>query len=809
MKIKLRNFRCWKDKEIETIDEGLVLITGPSGRGKTSLLNAIFFALYGIGTKVTHFGCSSCSVELEFGPFLIKRSRRPNRLVLEIGKDGLYEDATAQNIINEKFGKAFDITSYVQQDTYRSFVLLSPLEKLAFLEKILFQNVDIKEIKSKTKDLLKHRTDDFSRKRGKLEMAEGLLEDAKKPEEVSFPLKGRNRELAMKNERIRHKNCATRIKKLEQDLISLQQELMDRKVLESFTVSKSEGLVRLEDRLALEKKEFEECGYRGDDALRMLEKGLEKMVCGRELRTLKDQYQKQIQDYEDIISQESEVRNSRIGEIREQLWHEMDKDECKGFVRDHKQYLQDIIRVEKLREGYERKECKDDERDFEKIKEEIEKTKRDLESLTTTYSCPNCETILKLDEGELVGIDSPVSNSSEELEEKLRGLEKRKENLEYRMRIEKEIEDITNFYEDFYDVPKREIEEDLTHWEGYLERNLELEKEMTRLKDQGMSQSARILKRNLDKQEQQIRRLEERGSKSLDETLQNLSLDDEDNDKTEEDIRKELNTQREKRIIFRRLESSMAELENNIEVWRFQLVEALQNHLTKYPELRYSLDIEKIVRETQERIAKETEDMEKHRRNLVLVEEHRKYVSDLKAYQEKQNRVSRYERECRVAKEKMAAADLMKTKINEAEAIAISNMIRSINTHASMYLDLFFEEPISVTLLPFKRNQKKQEKPQINIRVDYKGMETEISPLSGGEKDRIILAYALAFSEMNNSPFLLLDECIKSLDSSLAAKVVTAIKHNYVGALSNQSGKLVILIAHQIVRGLFNEVIDV
>ena len=99
--------------------------------------------------------------------------------------------------------------------------------------------------------------------------------------------------------------------------------------------------------------------------------------------------------------------------------------------------------------------------------------------------------------------------------------------------------------------------------------------------------------------------------------------------------------------------------------------------------------------------------------------------------------------------------------------MAITNIIDTINTHARGYLDCFFvDNPISVQLVPFKET-KKITKPCINMIIEYKGMECDLTMLSGGELSRVVLAYTLALSEMFNTPLLLLDECTSSLDQDL------------------------------------------
>jgi ABC-type multidrug transport system fused ATPase/permease subunit len=79
-------------------------------------------------------------------------------------------------------------------------------------------------------------------------------------------------------------------------------------------------------------------------------------------------------------------------------------------------------------------------------------------------------------------------------------------------------------------------------------------------------------------------------------------------------------------------------------------------------------------------------------------------------------------------------------------------------------------------------------------------MESDINMLSGGELSRVILAYTMALAEMFNTPLLLLDECTSSLDQELTETVFTAIRENF-------NGKLTLLIAHQVVTGVFDKII--
>jgi ABC-type transport system involved in cytochrome bd biosynthesis fused ATPase/permease subunit len=72
--------------------------------------------------------------------------------------------------------------------------------------------------------------------------------------------------------------------------------------------------------------------------------------------------------------------------------------------------------------------------------------------------------------------------------------------------------------------------------------------------------------------------------------------------------------------------------------------------------------------------------------------------------------------------------------------------------------------------------------------------------LSGGELSRVILAYTMALAEMFNTPLLLLDECTASLDQDLSETVFNSIRENF-------NGKIILLIAHQVVTGTFDKII--
>ena len=188
---------------------------------------------------------------------------------------------------------------------------------------------------------------------------------------------------------------------------------------------------------------------------------------------------------------------------------------------------------------------------------------------------------------------------------------------------------------------------------------------------------------------------------------------------------------------------------------------------------------------------------------MKLIEEFQRYKKERENYKNWKTKVSDLEKQEQIARNKYASATEIRETILQSESIAVGKIIDNINTHAALFLDSFFpDHPIMVQLQPFKQTKKNTtSKPQINIEIEYKGMECDISSLSGGELSRVILAYTLALAEIFNTPILLLDECTSSLDQELTGVVFDSIRSNF-------PDKSVFIIAHQVITGTFDKVIS-
>lgn len=808
MRITLKNFRCYIDETFDFGEGGIVLLSGPSGQGKSSILCGIYFALYGSGSKVTACGKTSCSVELEFDGMRILRTKRPNRVVV----DSVYEDDVAQEIINKKFGDAFDVTGYVSQNAINSFILMSPIDKLSFLEKFAFKDVDIINIKSRSKSHINKCNDELLSVVSQLDMANNFLREITKPKEIKFPLKckdnAESRDKAEKNEQIRMSNCSVLIRRSEKTKDLLGKELNDLKVLEATLnsrkeiceeINKSLQVMENEDKYELDQEDFKD-----------YEKRLNNLLVKRDLYVLKAQRDTALTSDIEMRRLEIDGWNKELKVINEELWKEYTKEELKTTICDLNTCVLDLEKIESLTKEINR--CKVDPEKHEKNKQELQCKIEQLEKLQSLhdkikiqseiYSCPSCMAKLRIHNAKLL-VTSSCNTNIENIENINEEIKTLKSNIcklqhiipdeEYKLgqllKNNSDIERISSTYDDIRTLDS--IREDIEYLRDYQSTQIGLEKKKKKiesnLENENFSSSYVAFHSDLEKLQEKVHKLEEIFNDNIcDEKL------------TEEELHQTIFKYKQNKEKFDELRKRKQKLIETKTRSISIMDESKKVYIDKYTDIKSQQDLEENIKIEDEKLIEYEDNRKKYTENIKKIQEYKKYQIELKKYQEWELKVKELEKKEKYTRNEYSASMLLKEKILEAESIALLNIIETINTHARLYLDLFFpDNPISVQLKPFKEN-KKSIKPQINIDIEYKGIEADLSMLSGGELARVILAYTLALAEMFNNPLLLLDECTASLDQDVTSTVFEVIKENF-------HGKMVIIIAHQIVQGTFDK----
>lgn len=820
MKLRLINFLCYNDSTFDLGESGMTLISGVSGIGKSSIMKGILFALFGDGTKVQLHGKPSCSVELEFDDIKIIRTKRPNRLIL----NEVYEDEAAQEIINKKFGDTFKTSGYIQQNNLSSFILLSPTDKLEFLETFAFKNLDLGKIKARCKAYIQKMNDELTGTIGELNMATQFLKDMELPKKIEFPIKCSKTqyEKVEKNEIIKHKNILTMIKRKNVEKIDKQTALNDLKILEATVNSKKEQIESIESKLLIIKDKSESIFYYGDKNLEKLKNDLITLISQRELNIMEKQHECDSLKLQKMREQELRDFHEELVKINDILWKKYKKDEIEHQKKESKSIIADLEKAYRLYKEIEENYVNEKDLDINKQKlknyiEELDQKQdlyRKLLLQKEVYKCPSCLVSLRLIEDKLslseLELNDNMNNCNIEKicieievfkrdivklqknildkESKLILLEKSKNSIQEILSSYEEIPSVEDLVDEIQDM-----KDELDNIIGYQNMQVAYEKRKTIIED---SINNEILSKSYLSFKISVEKL----YKKID--IYKSKITGEFIEREEEDLRMEISKEKVSKDNLNRIKEEEENLKKEREKCICILEKVESEYLFKYQNKYERNEIEQIINNYNNEIEELELKKIEHINNLQKIEEWKKYQEYIKKYENWKDKVKELDEKEKEDRKKYSAAMTLKDNILQAESISICNIIDSINIHARQYLDDFFQDnPICVTLQAFKQNKKKVEKPCINMEILYKDMEADINMLSGGELTRVILAYTLSLNEIFNTPILLLDESTASLDQDLTNSVFESIRENF-------TGKLVIVVGHQIVGGSFDKVLN-
>ena len=179
MEIGFLNFKCYED-DILRLNNGVTLIEGESGKGKSTIFEAVYYALYNAVKKPCTYNHNTCGVELRTENLLIRRYTGPCKLEVTVANDPtIYIGDVAQDIINHRYGTATEFlsTSYLKQND-RCVLLSAPDKvKLELLRSISLGDNNIKELHKKLDDYKQQISRESDRIDGCLQMIQCLITD--------------------------------------------------------------------------------------------------------------------------------------------------------------------------------------------------------------------------------------------------------------------------------------------------------------------------------------------------------------------------------------------------------------------------------------------------------------------------------------------------------------------------------------------------------------------------------------------------------------------------------------------------------
>jgi len=735
MIITLKNFKCWENATFTASDSGLTLVAGNSGGGKSSIIQAVYFALYGKGTKVMRIGTSSCRVELEVAGMRIVRTKRPNRLVV----NNEYEDAVAQSIINTKFGRNFDVVSYIAQDSFNSVVHMSPSARLDFLEKFAFENVDIDHVKSNLKLMLREVEDDRLKCLASVEFAKKSLDEMRVPSPVKQPSEPVTDTATI----VRKLDSARRLRgKITAALEELNNNLQK-------IISNKQVICETKADLAQLTLDLESLGHVEDisDTERLM-RAAEAYEKHMSLVTKRDTLESQ---YATMRDGEVAAWEAARKQLESTLWTGMSRDECLSEIRrlsditaENQKHIEVQTQMAKLEKFY--------------------KEYREIRVFTGVHAtCPECASNLSIIEGtELIPLHDHDDTKT--------------------VRASK----IRAKHDKYVDLSKKKYaftpDVDATPIQKYFDENNYNEQKLREISEFTESPTLRALGKKV--------RAASRAVPTTAPCNPGISATE-----IRDKLAAHLTTRDTHARLVDRVRAKTAILAN------------LENESTDTVLLKSMIGDK---RKHADRIGVLVETLES---SLSAAAEtnaawtaYDTYTAQCAAYETARNRVITDASRLVEAEREVCDTLELKEIVARAESICLETIINTINIHAQHFLDCFFPtNPMTVTLTSHKKvttGKSVRYKPQIDLVVQYKGTDTDVASLSGGERARVSLAFTLALSEIYHSPILMLDESISSLDHDATADVLDAIKES-------SQDRAVLIVSHQANTGMFDAVINI
>ena len=828
MKLTLKNFKCYHYQSFEFDDDTLTLISGPSGQGKTTILQAIQFALYGSTSQkylISH-NKTTCEVVLEYKDFKIKRTKRPNILYVN-WNNCVYEDKEAQVLLNKYFGV---INSCV------FFLDLSHFEKMDFLEKIVNADCNVKDLKLKIKNKVAELNKQLAVIDGQLSTATSMAGLIEKPEHMEEPVwvgksheVGKDELLIKKTELLRLLDVMTAKQKkwneltsqksvieseisllrsgiesaagVEQQVLNLESKLKQMTKQSLLFQKEREKFLIVKDALT----ELEKYKSITDETSAIISSQLEQLnesIKAQELKSQRVEYQQLLKQERDDWEQKVDKYQKLCAQASGALCVPLDEPD---------KYLSGL-KMQKLE--YERAVEFASKHDLGRCNDEIAALKR---SFLKRYRCLVCQTTLtiNLDTFEQVESDgrdeSPDSrdnpmqvevNRLVQIKDKLKKLEKTKDRL----------------VQDNCVIGARNLETIVTEIKNvssYIEASAQLDQ----LKNFKPSKYLLKMEKNLGGAEELLEGLDRDLDLDLDLELEKLlSLKKEHNKLTIKhgNVLQQLKI---KKSILNKIETfknaydevasaclldeiaSVSELlrQRQMDLEKFKTKQRLEKQLYKFNEQIKEITPSRGWEITISDLNDQLGQIEEYLNWWASFEKYAEFQARLTKYDTIQQELTALANEKKKLEHQYIKILLFKQKVVESEHESLQFMIDIINTHLSLFLQDFFSEstgdPIQIVL-----ELLHEKRPQIDTIINYKGNRVDYKSLSTGEYARVKLAFDLTFKEILGEQIVMLDECTANLDQDLSTKIFNKIKTTF-------PTKTILVVAHQVVMGTFDNVL--
>lgn len=844
MKLVLENFICFNKYLFETPnDDGLILIKGDSGAGKTTILKAILYALWGklpTQGKVNTFGAKRAYVRFEYSNLIIERWTGPKQLQLTVKKDGnaenfVLKDVEAQNHIKEVIGfgeEIFEYSSWVPQKSSSSILTETPAKQLEIIRTISIGacSYTLIAMKQHIKQTITSLSRDLERKRGKIELQSDELEKLHHvevpeitKEQLQLEIKSLGRlkercstlEYSMLNfkEKIGvMRERAIRTSKLKSQISSLKIDTRDiseilRKIYQKMWEDSKMIVVKAKTEKA--KKDIEY--YSHIKWINEINNNFENITIELEscdeIASSADIKQNIGQTQSKRSHIETELKNEKNKHYAIQLWN--------NFIQRAKKYINPKWKLpSKIRTKLVNFDVKN--------KEEIKNYSRILEQDRNSdyLKCPECGKDLKLTKKGMLQKAKPLTDKEKSSNEKKICIYSEHialvdELLSHQVWL---IKDLDEIIVSPVDTTLEEIEDCINKLQSKKERleaklqNLILEQARHKDTKQKIDKLRIELDRLVNERKREVY-MKWEGWKT---TFDSLKDAIEFKDKQEKRVSLQYTLQKEydmknslhinKRSIITESKKELEELGKGVTLKTTDSDSDTDTSSDSIINVDASTDLQSLdyCEKRYKEIATDNKSTrtryEKLRIRFDKISD--KYV-EFDLYVNISTRlketVERGSNEIKELEKDIREWEILKEYVKSSENDAIEATLMLFNRCISEFLSLMFTEDNMIPTVCIELGEKK-----IKTKYWYQDNEySNIREFSGGEMDRLLLASILTWNSIFESKFLLLDESLSSLDATNNTNILIALRDTFQRL---NIRKLILVSSHEALTGVFNHI---
>ncbi len=806
MHIKIVGFKCHIDTHYDFNSGEMILLKGRSGVGKSTILQAIYWALYGSmrGVYNNTGKIKSCSVTLQINDLIIYRQKNPELLRVTIkGVD--YEDIIGQQIIDQAFGSKdlWKSCAYIEQKGRCALLSGSAAERLTLLNQLSFNVDNPKDYISKIDSKLKEINKEFIETQASFNAELSIFTKQMSERSVAVVLSQSDLD-SLNND----------INNMETTMTELYQKVLDHERYSGSYTTISNQLNGYRSQLnslvvpeLITEDEYSNQVNQLNSKLNEFQSLLNNYNINMKKIDSKDKLVTQLADINQrldkiIIDDNMDVTSEMVWSVKQtETLRQQNIAKCDQLgisynqsvinsqiaelnnLLEKQRYLQNYVglynqlkllmsQLSSLNVTPDTDILQQMETNLNNKNIEISELRKGLELL----QCPSCSAPLRYDKNRLIhGDRSPVSQSQIDIvQREIRQLNNDITKLRSALNLSSQISQIESQLSDIDTNELETFDPSLTNtYNNRLNMLLGI-----RYIDESQYSSA-YLSQVLEKNNLTQQKIHIESQISLI-SIDDMSIDPVSINTEIGRINRKINEYHDLYRKNMQYNTHKNNLVNNITQLESQLVN-IQKYLNHNAKSEYD------------------------QTKTKLTDVKRKYDDAMYG-----NKMLETQKELEIKRENVISlnSDLanlgqLKQIAIETECAQLQETVDSINHSIDEILPLFFDDPISLELQLFKTlKTKKDIKPGLSVVIKYKGVEYDnINQLSGGEGDRISLALILALNQVGSSPILLLDECISSLDGSLKETCITAMK--------SLKSKTIICVDHEGVDGFYDKVISV